>query len=158
MQFFFEKDDINGLSECLEFCNERVILKSKKEVIFLCIGTDKIIGDSFGPIVGHFLKQNNYTVYGDLENRLPNTSSIAFKGVKADELLLMLESFNIFISTGSACNSEIALPSHVLTACKADLENYSPIRISLGKYNTKEEIDIFVKSLINIVNMIRRRG
>jgi cysteine desulfurase len=65
---------------------------------------------------------------------------------------------NIFISTGSACNSEIALPSHVLTACKADLENYSPIRISLGKYNTKEEIDIFVQSLINIVNMIRRRG
>lgn len=103
-------------------------------------------------------KISDVVIYGDLENRLPNTSSIAFKGVKADELLLMLESFNIFISTGSACNSEIALPSHVLTACKADLENYSPIRISLGKYNTKEEIDIFVKSLINIVNMIRRRG
>ena len=101
---------------------------------------------------------SDVVIYGDLENRLPNTSSIAFKGVKADELLLMLESFNIFISTGSACNSEIALPSHVLTACKADLENYSPIRISLGKYNTKEEIDIFVKRLINIVNMIRRRG
>jgi len=101
---------------------------------------------------------SDVVIYGDLENRLPNTSSIAFKGVKADELLLMLESFNIFISTGSACNSEIALPSHVLTACKADLENYSPIRISLGKYNTKEEIDIFVKSLINIINMIRRRG
>lgn len=97
-------------------------------------------------------------IYGDLENRLPNTSSIAFKGVKADELLLMLESFNIFISTGSACNSEIAEPSHVLTACNADLENYSPIRVSLGKYNTKEEIDTFVKRLINIVNMIRKRG
>ncbi len=97
-------------------------------------------------------------IYGDLENRLPNTSSIAFRGVKAEELLLMLESFNIFVSTGSACNSEIAEPSHVLTACNADLQNYSPIRISLGKYNTKEEIDTFVKSLINIVNMIRKRG
>lgn len=96
-------------------------------------------------------------IYGDLENRLPNTSSIAFKGVKADELLLLLESFNIFVSTGSACNSEIALPSHVLIACNADLEKYSPIRISLGRYNTKEEIDIFIKRLINIVNMIRRR-
>ena len=97
-------------------------------------------------------------IYGDLENRLPNTSSIAFKGVKAEELLLMLESFNIFVSTGSACNSEIAEPSHVLTACNADLENYSPIRISLGKYNTKNEIDTFVKRLENIFNMIRKRG
>ena len=97
-------------------------------------------------------------IYGDLENRLPNTSSIAFKEVKAEELLLMLESFNIFVSTGSACNSEIAEPSHVLTACNADLKNYSPIRVSLGKYNTKEEIDIFIKRLIIIVNMIRKRG
>ena len=96
-------------------------------------------------------------IYGDLENRTPNTSSVAFKGVKADELMLVLESFNIFVSTGSACNSEIALPSHVLTACSADLDNYSPIRVSLGKYNTKEEIDEFIKRLINIVNMIRRR-
>lgn len=103
-------------------------------------------------------KISDVVIYGDFENRLPNTSSIAFKGVKADELLLMLESFNIFISTGSACNSEIAEPSHVLTACNADLENYSPIRVSLGKYNTKEEIDTFVKRLINIVNMIRKRG
>ena len=97
-------------------------------------------------------------IYGDLENRLPNTSSIAFKGVKADELLLMLESFNIYVSTGSACNSEIAEPSHVLTACNADLKNYSPIRVSLGKYNTKEEIDIFIKRLESIINMIRKRG
>lgn len=97
-------------------------------------------------------------IYGDINNRTPNTSSIAFKGVKADELMLILESFRIFVSTGSACNSEIALPSHVLTACNADLDNYSPIRISLGKYNTKEEIDEFIKRLINIVNMIRRRG
>lgn len=101
---------------------------------------------------------DNVIVYGDLNNRLSNTSSIAFKGVNAEEVMLMLESFDIFTSTGSACNSEIAEPSHVLTACGADLENYSPIRISLGKYNTKDEIDTFVKRLINIVNMIRKRG
>ena len=97
-------------------------------------------------------------IYGDLENRTPNTSSIAFKGVKADELMLLLESFNIFVSTGSACNAEIALPSYVLSACKADLDNYSPIRVSLGKYNTKEEIDEFVKRLVNVVKMLRRKS
>ena len=95
-------------------------------------------------------------IYGDLENRTPNTSSIAFKGVKADELMLVLESFNIYVSTGSACNSEIALPSHVLTACNADLDNYSPIRISLGKYNTKEEIDEFIKILKKALKRIGR--
>ena len=102
-------------------------------------------------------KINDVVIYGDLDNRLPNTSSIAFKNVKADELLLILESFNIYVSTGSACNSELTEPSHVLMACNVDLDNYSPIRVSLSKYNTKEEIDIFVKCLINVVNMIRRR-
>ena len=96
-------------------------------------------------------------IYGDISNRIPNTSSIAFKGIKADELMLFLESSNIFVSTGSACNSEIALPSHVLTACEADLKSYSPIRISLGKYNTKEEIDIFIKKLITILKSLRRK-
>ena len=96
-------------------------------------------------------------IYGDLDNRTPNTSSIAFKGVKADELMLLLESFNIFVSTGSACNSELAVPSHVLTAVGADLDNYSPIRVSLGKYNTKEEIDEFIKTLIRTVKMLRSK-
>lgn len=102
-------------------------------------------------------KIDDVFIYGDLEKRLPNTSSVAFSGVNADELLIMLESFNIFVSTGSACNSEISLPSHVLTACGADLENYSPIRVSLGKDNTKDEIDIFIKTLINVVGMLRRK-
>ena len=97
-------------------------------------------------------------IYGDLENRIPNTSSIAFKGVTAEEIMFVLESYNIFVSTGSACNSEIAIPSHVLTACRADLDNYSPIRISLGKYNTKEEIDLFIKELVNVIKMLRKRG
>ena len=101
---------------------------------------------------------DDVVIYGDLENRTPNTSSIAFKGVKADELLLVLESFNIFISTGSACNSEEAEPSHVLTACKANLEQYSPIRISLGKDNTKEEIDFFIKRLTSSVSLMRRKN
>ncbi len=95
-------------------------------------------------------------IYGDKQNRIPNTSSIAFKGVKADALMLVLESFNIYVSTGSACNAEIALPSHVLTACKANLEEYSPIRISLGTYTTKEEIDEFIKRLIGIIKMMRK--
>ena len=101
---------------------------------------------------------DDYYIYGNLNNRLDNTLSIGFKGVKGEELMLMLEAYNIYVSTGSACNSESAEPSHVLLACNADLDNYSPIRISLSKYNTKDEIDTFVKTLINIINNIRKRG
>ena len=54
-------------------------------------------------------------------------------------------------------NPENAEPSHVLTACNANLEEYSPIRISLGKDNTEEEIEYFVKTLINVVGMLRRK-
>ena len=72
--------------------------------------------------------------------------------------MLVLENYNIFVSTGSSCNSQIALPSDVLVACNADLNNYSPIRISLSKFNTKDEIDIFVKYLADTVKMLRKKG
>lgn len=96
-------------------------------------------------------------IYGDLENRLPNTTNIAFKGIKGEEILLLLENQGIYIGTGSACNSQNIEPSHVLTAMGADLNDSSSIRISLGKYNTEEEINQFVDTLEKVVKMLRRR-
>ncbi len=95
-------------------------------------------------------------IYGDLENRLPNTTNIAFQGVKGEEILFVLENEGIYVGTGSACNSQNAEPSHVLTAMGIDLKNSSPIRISLSKYNTEEEIDRFVESLSRVVKMLRK--
>ena len=51
----------------------RMIVDSKKnyqEIKFICIGTDRIIGDSFGPFVGSLIKKdikNRYQIFGDLE-------------------------------------------------------------------------------------------
>lgn len=45
--------------------------------------------------------------------------------------------------------------SFVLEQMGADLESSSPIRCSLSKYTTKEEIDIFVQDLIYLVNKLR---
>ncbi len=95
--------------------------------------------------------------YGDLKNRLPNTTNVAFKGLKGEELLFVLENYEIYVGIGSACNSKNAEPSHVLKAMGIDLSNSSPIRISLGKYNTEEEIDKFVATLSRVVKMLRRR-
>jgi len=89
-------------------------------------------------------------LYGDLENRLPNTTNIAFKEIKGEELLFVLENYEINVGTGSACNSQNAEPSHVLKALGIDFKQSSPIRISLGKYNTQEEIDKFVETLSNV--------
>lgn len=102
-------------------------------------------------------KIEDCSIYGDLENRLPNTTNIAFKGIKGEEILLLLENYGIYIGTGSACNSQNIELSHVLTAMGADLSDSSSIRISLGKYNTEEEIDQFVETLEKIVKMLRRR-
>lgn len=97
-------------------------------------------------------------VYGDKTSRLPNTLSIAFKGVDANELMFMLEGFNIYVSTGSACNAKEAEPSHVLTSMHANLKDYSPIRISLSEYTTEEEIVEFVKKVTNVVTMLRKKN
>lgn len=105
------------------------------------------------------IKQNidDVIIYGDIKSRVPNTISVGFRGVDAIQLMLMLEGQNIYVSTGSACNSEIAEPSYVLTACNADVNNYSPIRISLNKNNTEEEIELFVRTLKNIIKNMRRK-
>lgn len=102
-------------------------------------------------------KIGDCSIYGDLENRLPNTTNIAFKGIKGEEILLLLENYGIYIATGSACNSQNIEPSYVLKAMGADLSDNSSIRISLGKYNTEEEINQFVETLEKIVKMLRRR-
>lgn len=97
-------------------------------------------------------------VYGDLENRLPNTTNVAFEGVKGEEILLVLENYGIYVGTGSACNAKNIEPSHVLTAMGIDLSQSSPIRISLGKYNTEEEVDKFVEILERTVKCLRMRS
>ncbi len=101
-------------------------------------------------------KINGFTVYGDTQNRLANTSSIGFEGVNAQELMFLLERDGFLVSTGSACNSSSPEPSHVLVACGADITNYSPIRVSLSKYTTRQEIEDFTESLAKNINKLRK--
>lgn len=62
----------------------------------------------------------------------------------------------IFASTGSACTSSSLDPSHVLIAIGLPHEiAHGSLRISIGKYNTKEEIDYLIETLVDIVNKLR---
>lgn len=77
-------------------------------------------------------------VNGCVKNRLPNTTNILIRGVKADKLITQIP--DIAISTGSACTSAEAKPSHVLLSMGlSEQEALSCIRISLGSATTEEE-------------------
>ena len=87
-------------------------------------------------------------INGDLEKRLPGNISVTFKDKDALEMLLKLDEHNICASAGSACSTGESSPSHVLTAIGLPPEKaFSTLRFSLGKENTKDEIDYVIKIL-----------
>ena len=93
---------------------------------------------------------------GSRQHRLPNTSNLAFTGVEAEAILLLLSQFDICASSGSACTTGSIEPSHVLTTMglNPDLAR-SAVRFSLGKYNTDEEVDYLLEHLPSIVQRLR---
>lgn len=93
---------------------------------------------------------------GAREPRLPNTSNIAFAGVEAEGILMLLDQAGICASSGSACTTGSLDPSHVLTAmgCSA-AEARSSIRFSLSRYNSEAEVDYVLKHLPGIIARLR---
>ena len=95
-------------------------------------------------------------INGDIEKRLPGNSNISFRFIEGESLLLNLDLKGICASSGSACTSGSLDPSHVLLAIGLPHEiAHGSLRISIGKYNTKEEIDYLIESLVEIVNRLR---
>ncbi len=88
--------------------------------------------------------------------RLPGTSSITFKYVEGESILLALSMKGIAVSSGSACSSDELQASHVLLAMGIPEEfAHGTIRFSLGKYNTKEEIDYTIESVVEVIGKLR---
>lgn len=95
-------------------------------------------------------------INGDMENRLPGNSNISFKFIEGEGLLLNLDLKGICASSGSACTSGSLDPSHVLLAIGLPHEiAHGSLRISIGKYNTKEEVDYLIDHLVEIVQRLR---
>ncbi len=96
------------------------------------------------------------SVNGDLEQRLPNTLYIGFDAVEGESILLMLDREGICASSGSACTSGSLDPSHVLMAMKVPFKSaHGSIRFSLSHYNTKEEMDIIITTLVPVIQKLR---
>ena len=95
-------------------------------------------------------------VNGDVENRLPNTSNIAFKNVEGEAILLMLDRLCICASSGSACTSGSLEPSHVLRAMGVPF-NYAhgSVRLSLSRYTTEEDVDYVIENFPGVIETLR---
>lgn len=96
-------------------------------------------------------------INGDVENRLPNTSSIAFKYVEGEAILLLLDQFGVCASSGSACTSGSLEPSHVLRAMGVPFTfAHGSIRFSLSRYTTDEEVDVVLREMPGVIERLRQ--
>jgi cysteine desulfurase len=94
---------------------------------------------------------------GDPDKRLPNISNISFRSVEGEGLLINLDMQGIGVSTGSACSSGSLEPSPVIRALDPDEERArGAIRFSLGRFNTKEDVDRLLDVLPSAVENLRR--
>ena len=88
--------------------------------------------------------------------RLCGNVNISFECIEGESILLLLDEAGICVSTGSACTSTSLDPSHVLTAMNVPAElAQGSIRFSIGKNNTKMEMDYVIEQLKKVAQRLR---
>ncbi|MBM4166789.1 MAG: IscS subfamily cysteine desulfurase [Ignavibacteria bacterium] len=101
-----------------------------------------------------FTSIENIWFNGDLSERIPNNLNVGFDGVDAQALMLGMK--EIAVSSGSACSTSQAMPSHVLKAIGLSNEQaHSCIRFGIGRFNTEEEIEYTAKRVKEVVEQLR---
>lgn len=95
-------------------------------------------------------------INGDLEKRLSGNINISFLFTNNKDIIRELNKKGICVSAGSACSSGEIRTSHVLSAIGlSEGIARGTIRITLGKENTKEDIDYLVNVLEEIIKNLR---
>lgn len=90
------------------------------------------------------------------EDGVENILNISFKGIKAETLLHFLEMREIYVSSGSACNSKKNAISHVLKAIEIPRQwAEGAIRFSFGSFNTEKEAVITADAIKEIITKLR---
>lgn len=134
---------IVGLAKAIE-----IIKKHKKD-------SKKIIRFR-NQIIKSLLEIKGAKINGDIENRLPNNINVSFDGVEGESVLMSLDKKGVLVSTGSACSSKDLKPSHVLQSIGLNpAEAHGSIRITLGRYTAKKEVDYLLKIIPKVLKKIR---
>ncbi len=137
---------IVGLGKAIQICAKEM----EKEAGFQSGLRDKIIFE---------VKKRIPEVYlnGHPTERLPNNVNFSVKYIEGESMLLRLDMQGIAASSGSACTSATLEPSHVLlaTGLEHDLAHGS-LRVTLGRWSCREEVDYFLECFPGIVDKLRR--
>lgn len=105
-------------------------------------------------LLNRLKKIDQVSINGNRRYCVPGIINVGFAFVESESLIMMLK--NIALSTGSACTSASLEPSHVLTALGLDEEiAYNSLRLSIGRFTTKKEIDYVAQQITNSVHELR---
>ena len=95
-------------------------------------------------------------INGSLEHHVPGTVNMCFEGIEGESLLLLLDRDGICASSGSACTSGSLDPSHVLLSIGLPHEvAHGSLRLSIGEYNSMDEIDHIIEVVPRVVAYLR---
>ena len=95
-------------------------------------------------------------INGSLEHHVPGTVNMCFEGIEGESLLLLLDREGICASSGSACTSGSLDPSHVLLSIGLPHEvAHGSLRLSIGEYNSMDEIDHIIEVVPKVVEYLR---
>lgn len=107
-------------------------------------------------LIKNVLKIENSWLNGHPKKRLPGNANFGFKFIEGESIILELDFNGIMANTGSACSTSSLKPSHVLTAIGLRPEyTHGSLRATLGRQNTKEEVDYVIETLSKIVSRLR---
>jgi len=94
-------------------------------------------------------------IFGANSERLPNTSFFAIPFYHGETLLMQLDKAGFELASGSACHSEVTLPSHVLSAMGIDEDlALNAVRVSFGMENTRQQVDKLIATLNELINQL----
>jgi len=111
---------------------------------------DKIIGTVLETIPDSQLT-------GDMESRLPQHASFAFKNVDGNFLLTLLDAAGFACSSGSACKTGNPEPSEVMNAIGLSRDwGLGSLRVTLGKDTTSDDVNSFLDILPSLVEQARK--
>jgi cysteine desulfurase len=118
----------------------------------------KIVEKMRDYLISRILKEiKGVKLNGSKIKRIPNNINLTVKDVEGEGMLLGLDMKGVAVSTGSACSSGDLRPSHVLTAIGiSEEESHGSLRVTLGKYTTKQEADYFLISLKEVIARLRK--
>jgi len=136
---------IVGLATALKLAEERREQESRR----LTALRDRLIE-------GILSSMPHCQLMGHPSERLPNNANFVFEYVEGEGILLSLDMEGIAASSGSACATGSAEPSHVLLAMgvQPDIAHGS-LRLTLGRENTEQDVDRVLQVLPNIVERLR---